>query len=434
MDNPTPWPEIKQHVQRVTHVLNGACDSMAQAQTVIARRWREKQSQGPVDPGRLMSGAPPALTTLADVTTFFTAPGSCTATCKLDGTNVGIDTEGSLFGRRKAIPEGNQAYQKAPLASLRGRGAQVTALRSAVASAARIPEIESLPFLLYGELCVNNLYDYQAAGAFKSWRVFGAVIQVQQDGGDADEDISDIAVDITRRLVAAGFRARVGNAIVLSMCDNLRATIQTTNKLNPTQEPLECVPETARGSMVEVVDQALTWMLEMKGEGLVLTYPGFASQFSMLGKWKCAQEPQPKNIEELKQLRQRLSEAGDFPPSLHFLFPEGVVEMIAKMQAIATVSVAAAATPQKPADGQTTVDNTEVDEAIASALTKFDSPAAYFERNERKQFTTLILEEVMADLKAVGGSKLAKLVIAKVQKTVGQEFGRWKKAQSTTTT
>ena len=91
-------------------------------------------------------------------------------------------------------------------------------------------------------------------------------------------------------------------------------------------------------------------------------------------------------------------------------------------------------TQEKPAAEQTTVEDTVVDEAVTSALTKFDSPAAYFESNQRKQFAALILEEVIADLKVVGASKLRKLVTSKVHKTVGQEFGRWKKAQSTAET
>ena len=69
-------------------------------------------------------------------------------------------------------------------------------------------------------------------------------------------------------------------------------------------------------------------------------------------------------------------------------------------------------------------------EAIASALTKFDSPEAYFERDERKQFTTMVIEEVAADLKA--DEKLKKLVCGQVNKHIGQAFGSWKfaKAQS----
>jgi hypothetical protein len=66
-----------------------------------------------------------------------------------------------------------------------------------------------------------------------------------------------------------------------------------------------------------------------------------------------------------------------------------------------------------------------VEDAIVSALTKFDSPEAYFARDERKQFTAMLLKEVVTDLKAEG--KLKKLATSAVMKRLGQEFGSWKK-------
>ena len=443
MANPTPWPEIQQHVQRVTYVLNGACDAATQAQTIVARRWRERRAAGRVAAGR--HNAPPAPFTRTDVARFFSTPGACTATGKLDGTNVGIDTEGALFGRRTAIPEANDSYQKTPLASLRGRGAQVAALRAALASAAGMPELEALPLMLYGELCVHKLYEYEssyASGAFKSWRVFGAAIQVELPGGD-DDKIPAAGLDVARRLAAAGYRARAGCTVVVSMCDKLRALVDGVNTLEPEREPLTCVGEMGRGSLVEIVGQALTWMLEMRGEGLVLTYPAFGARsgggLCTLGKWKCAQEPQQKNIQELSRLQHRFSEAGDFPPSLHFLLPAGVVDMVAKMHAVATAGSASPfkvaeqmmkQKPKKAGEAGPSEQDIAVQEAIASALTKFDSPGVYFDRNERKEFTALLLEEVLTDLTAEKGSKLKKLVSGAVMKRLGQDFGSWKRANA----
>ena len=445
MANPTPWPEIQQHPLRITYILNGACDAAHQAQTIVARRFRERRAHGRVTPGR--RHAPPAPFTRADVTKFFTAPDSCTATGKLDGTNVGIDTTGALFGRRQGIPATNDSYQKTPLANLRGRGAQVAALRAAVASAADIPELEKLPLVLYGELCVNKLYEYEssyASGTFKSWRIFGAAIQVEHTGDDEStygnsSETCDTAVDLTQRLTAAGFRARCGNTIVLSMCVKLRAIVDEVNELEPEREPLTCVAEMGCGSLVEVVDQALTWMLEMRGEGLVLTHRDFGVGSFKLSKWKCAQEPQQKSIQELTKLQQRFADDGDFPPALHFLMPTGVVDMVTKMHAVATVGLespfkatrtkdeqtkakSAGGAPKQPKSEQDVI---MVEDAIVSALTKFDSPEAYFARDERKRFTAMLLEEVVTDLKAEG--KLKKLATSAVMKRLGQEFGSWKK-------
>eukprot|EP00927_Polykrikos_kofoidii_P001941 TRINITY_DN10750_c0_g1_i1.p1 TRINITY_DN10750_c0_g1~~TRINITY_DN10750_c0_g1_i1.p1 ORF type:complete len:540 (+),score=80.05 TRINITY_DN10750_c0_g1_i1:106-1725(+) len=65
----------------------------------------------------------------------------------------------------------------------------------------------------------------------------------------------------------------------------------------------------------------------------------------------------------------------------------------------------------------------EMEASIVSAMTKFDTPSAYFDRNERKQFTTMLLAEVLADLKV--DEKLKKQVTGSVMKRVGQEYGRW---------
>ena len=292
-----------------------------------------------------------------------------------------------------------------------------------------MPELEGLPLMLYGELCVNRLYDYESDGAFKSWRIFGVAIQVEQAGDDG-ETSSGASADIARRLAIAGFPARCGNTVVLGMCDKLRAIVGDMNRLEPERGRLICVAETGRGSLVEIVDQALSWMLEMRGEGLVLTYVGFGSESVVLGKWKCAQEPQQKNIKLLRQLRHRFSDEGDFPPSLHVLFPPRVIDMVAKMEAVATISVAAAEPVKKAqAAGGAPKKDIVVQEAIASALTKFDSPSAYFRRDQRKEFTALLLEEVVADLKAEGKQK--KQVKGAVMRAIGQEFGSWKRAQST---
>ena len=157
MANPIPWPEIEQHGLRVASILNDACDAATRAQAIIARRWRERKTNGRVTPGRRNQPAGNGLSR-ADVAKFFSTPNVCTATGKLDGTNVGIDINGALFGRRTPIPDQNESYQKTPLSNLRGRSSQVKALRAAIASVSGIPELETLPLMLYGELCVNKLY------------------------------------------------------------------------------------------------------------------------------------------------------------------------------------------------------------------------------------------------------------------------------------
>ena len=189
----------------------------------------------------------------------------------------------------------------------------------------------------------------------------------------------------------------------------------------------------------------------MRGEGLVLTHPALTEAAEattgwnrdagtvVLGKWKCASEPQSKNIRELTALLEQLSPKGKLPPAVHCMLPTGVPEMIAKMHRVATAApdkiVLALAEKQAAGGGGGAglkkVSPVEgVEDAITSALTKFDSLHAYFERGERAEIARLLLEEVVVDLEITPGKtgKVAqKFVAAQVQKCVGSEFGRWRR-------
>jgi hypothetical protein len=153
--NPLPWPEIKQHVQRATDILRGHMAKYALAATVIQRHFRASKGQGaPPHPLGLprMEGRFPR----AAVERFFTAP-LATASTKLDGTNVGIDSSsGGLVGRRRCIAEAAGSYQKCPLHGLRGRGGQVKALQAALAERYCPCLSECEQFFLYGELFAST--------------------------------------------------------------------------------------------------------------------------------------------------------------------------------------------------------------------------------------------------------------------------------------
>jgi hypothetical protein len=153
----------------------------------------------------------------------------------------------------------------------------------------------------------------------------------------------------------------------------------------------------------------------------------------VLGKWKCAQEPQPKNIEELTMLVDDLG-GPRFPAVVHFLLPQGVVEMVHKMMEVATVadnSRAAAAekagAPLVVAKAPAGVGATEMHEVLMSARTKFDHLPAFFERKAKAEVVKLLVEEVAQDLKAVKGDAVWTQAIKAVNRHVGLEFGAWSK-------
>merc|ERR1711881_340840 len=148
----------------------------------------------------------------------------------------------------------------------------------------------------------------------------------------------------------------------------------------PAGDAVRCVPEAARGSLVQIVAQMNDWMMESWkcGEGFVLCHAELGDNDNgrvVLGKWKGAQEPQDKNKRELASLRQRLS--SELEPAVGFLLPFGVEAMLEQMDAAANV----VSPTKQEAEKKALVEG--VEEAIASALTKFGTLQSFFAAGKR---------------------------------------------------
>ena len=439
--NPLPWPEIKQHTQRITHTVQCYLDSLQAAAIVIQRRWRERSARellsrvggargDGVRPQALLSNrAHLRRYTRADVEQFFLRD-DATATVKLDGTNFGIGTDGTLYGRRMVVDKGAKSYQSTDISELRGRGEQVTEVRRALAEIAGCEELLAAEFSLYGELCCNKLYDYGSTGDLKAWRIFGCAVKTAVDAADVIAD----------KLTGVGFRVHCAEresgdkaTLVVGICDRLRGVIES---VLPAGDAVRCVPEAARGSLVQIVAQMNEWMMESWkcGEGFVLCHAELGDNGRVvLGKWKGAQEPQDKNKRELASLRQRLS--SQLSPAVGFLLPFGVEAMLGQMEAAANVVPPSKQEGKKkaaPKEKKVLVEG--VEEAIASALTKFDTMESFFAAGKRGEIAKLLQDEVTADLLGAEGTKgkegkqKAKFVGAQVQRAVGTAFGAWKKS------
>ena len=438
--NPLPWPEIKQHTQRITHTVQCYLDSLQAAAIVIQRRWRERSARellyrvgGGVSDGVALLSKRDHLRrfTRANVEQFFLRD-DATATVKLDDTNFGIGTDGTLYGRRMVVDEGAKSYQSTDISELRGRGEQVTEVRRALAEIAGCEELLGAEFSLYGELCCNKLYDYGSTGDLKAWRIFGCAVKTAIEFADVIAD----------KLTGVGFRVHCAEresgdkvTLVIGICDRLRGVIES---VLPAGDAVRCVPEAARGSLVQIVAQMNDWMMESWkcGEGLVLCHAELGDNDNgrvVLGKWKGAQEPQDKNKRELASLRQRLS--SQLKPAVGFLLPFGVEAMLDQMDAVANVVPPTKQEAKKkaaPKEKKVLVEG--VEEAIASALTKFDSLQTFFAAGKRGEIAKLLQDEVTADLLGAEGAKgkegkqKAKFVGAQVQRAVGTAFGVWKKS------
>ena len=84
------------------------------------------------------------------------------ASVKIDGTNVGKDAEGNIYGRNQMVQPGADTYQKTSLVA--AKEVDVATVLAKVLSAAEIEREDVAHFVLYGELvCNKGAYTYTSA-------------------------------------------------------------------------------------------------------------------------------------------------------------------------------------------------------------------------------------------------------------------------------
>ena len=95
-------------------------------------------------------------------------------THKFDGTNLGKDQDGQLYGRNKMVDPKAKSYQKTSTDAL--KNIDVAIIKKEIEEAIGIEDIGN--FVLYGELmCNKGLYNYTEAKLDSGWTIFGAMIQ-----------------------------------------------------------------------------------------------------------------------------------------------------------------------------------------------------------------------------------------------------------------
>jgi hypothetical protein len=119
---------------------------------------------------------------------------------KYDGTNVGIDCEGEMYGRNMMIQKGADDYQKTSLKHVKTCDVQairdklLKAVEEAIAATAggyrgedHVDIVGDLAFriaktVVYGELmCNSNIYGYAAQKLQGQFCVFGAMVEFERD-------------------------------------------------------------------------------------------------------------------------------------------------------------------------------------------------------------------------------------------------------------
>lgn len=263
--NPLEWPSIKQFHREVCFRINRFLTVAEAAATVIQRahRHQARDREGSDFYGGFRSSLHTWLL------------GSAVTTCeKLDGTNVGKLDDGTLLGRRMVIEPTAGSYQRCDLTVLRGYHTE-RALSELVALGGTAAPLRAA---LYGELCCNGeLYSYQRDGLAKSWQVFGALLEFENETS---------AQVYAREACAAGHICDAGEDKLVRVC-NSRAFGEVVQR-----HGVPAVAAEAHGSLCTAVARWQEWMVGEHGEGLVLavaTGEGRAESF----KWKISREPQP---------------------------------------------------------------------------------------------------------------------------------------------
>ena len=196
------------------------------------------------------------------------------ATEKLDGTNVGKDEGGQLYGRRLLIGKQSESYQKTSLK--RVKEAEIATLKTRVCERADIEEDMVQHFIVYGELmCNTRIYDYNERNLVAEWRVFGAMMEAAA----GESEMFD-------KLTKSGFAVRKDceERIRIFPCTAFFSLV--------TECGMEHVHVKSEGDTIaQIVSDNLEDMRRGKLEGIILTTPFYGRV--KLVKWKGGQEYQP---------------------------------------------------------------------------------------------------------------------------------------------
>jgi hypothetical protein len=255
---------------------------------------------------------------------------------------------------------------------------------------------------------INNKFDYSDKAHLGKWLAFGVCIEVRNP---------DKAVEISQFLYNQGYRF---NSLLKE--DNRKITLLLNPKLYDLfvelQIPVgECI---ARGSLFELVQQARDWMFNGNGEGLVCVSEDFQR------KWKIGSESQPAVLSTLPGLLTRL-EPFDLDPR--------VLQLCAVLTEVNKSKLIMGQLPQakkkeKPNPSNSLLTQDALQDALNSALTKYDALESFFATDGMNQICGHLIDEVEHDLLVpeLPQYEAKKEISAFIRNFVGKAYGRWKVA------
>lgn len=337
------------------------------------------------------------------------------ASIKYDGTNVGIDTDRVMYGRNKKIAKGTKSYQKSPLTGVHQIDANLILDKICESTEIKRDTIDT--FVVYGELmCNSDLYNYSTDKIDGTYQIFGAVIK--------PKDLEALA-SISEQLIKGSFAMRHAAA---SGDDDLSEDEDTEGipstkviaiSMNQTYKDLllglgyPIVPTADKvGTLFDVVMGNYDWMVNGKGEGLILSMPAYGEAVNCI-KWKIGAEKNQINSGILHDILLLIDD--DKPREMFGDNTERAIEFFKALERICDsplvmgaipVVVVKTKGPQAKKNAPAKVNLTaavweKYGEPVKSAKTKFDHADVYFAKGQKglDEYIGLIDKECLTDIK-----------------------------------
>ena len=355
---------------------------------------------------------------------------------KIDGTNVGKDAEGNIYGRNQMVQPGAATYQKTSLDAV--KDVDVAMVSEKILAAAEVEGDDVTHFVLYGELvCNKTIYDYAHRGRATGWLVFGAMIKARNG-------------DVKNSLLGKMTEAKLA---VEETEEGLRVSVNERFR--------QLVPEVAYAPGVELdetctladlvlLDEVYNVVAEGRQEGLVLLEQDSNRQTTVVMKWKNGYEPAGAMGDKLLKVKKLFDDFGVLESIVNEVFEgdelckvEAVIDRFLKvfentnkvdLNADGTVQDKMMKTKDKKKVGKNPAavhSNKVYHEAIQSAKSKFDHFDAFFAKGDEgfEEYLGLIREECHGDVvEALGDAVVGGLEGAKHEKKVREVMEReWKK-------
>ena len=308
---------------------------------------------------------------------------------KFDGTNVGIDNDGNIYGRNYMIDVKEKYYQRIDLKSVKDYRIPVEKLKGYFSNMLACSDFKCI---VYGELMCNP-EKYTTYSTLPTYCPFGVVLT----------NLNKDQIEEIRSRFSVGVVDVENNLIVLCMSEALHGVLEQHGFR--VAGDLGCFD-----TFIDFIEKQKNWFMDGLGEGVII------SLNSTLLKLKIGSEKNFTNMGALTSMkdmpitdktRQILSSLIDIQNSK--LRNGAIVE-----------TVKCEKKPKK----QENIKDQVILSAIESAMTKFDHEDTYYEKGVDgfKAYVNLIYEESLTDT--------PDLKKHTVEKYIGIRYGQFKKKKA----